>query len=318
MPINLPTSVLDGDSTTITGTALSLVDPVELVASNGAQEFVIAQVVTGPRDATSIPIDVDSGLASKIAGDLTAFAGVPLTDSNWSLKWRVGADELGVVVSPPANIQQREIAESEKFGGWLSDIPFGEQDQQFGEIVTSTNTVKHTESNGKGTGYLDGIERTMAEIITNYFYTSGDGKWRARDINVVPFGNGQIVANWTIGTNGGSLRGYRTGEFGGLDPNPWNDGESLFQLSVNVTNDLIVIQGSDTQKIFGSNTMQLHVKGSGETLLLTWNGSTRYQGTSASLNTFIQANEGNSVPVLMTYKPEAGEEFTSEFTTEFS
>ena len=199
MPITAPTQAVEGALLLdITGSALDLVAPVYVVASNGSNTFQIEQSVVS-RDASTITIDLSCGLSKKIGGDLTAFAGVPLTDSQWSLKWVVGADELGVVISPPANQQQREIANAEKFGGWLNGISFGAQDQQFGEIVTSTNTVKHTETNGKATGYLDGIERTMTETITNYFYTAGDGKWRAMDINITPFslGGGEFAEEFT-------------------------------------------------------------------------------------------------------------------------
>ena len=119
MALTAPTTAIEGTaSLVLTGSALSLVDPVYVVASDGTSEYTIEQTVTS-RDATTITIDLDCGLKSKIDGNTTAFAGVPLTDSNWSLKWRVGADELGVTITPPSNYQQREVANSEKLGGFL-------------------------------------------------------------------------------------------------------------------------------------------------------------------------------------------------------
>ena len=186
-----PASVVEGTADTIIGVGLDLVAPVELVASNGTKTIVIAQVVTGARTAIAIPITIDSGLSSVIADALTAYKGDPLTDSQWSLKWRVATDEFGVVVSPPANDQQREVDNAEKFGGILADVKFGAQDQLISPIVTSTNTIKETMSNGKATGYFDGTERTMTETITHYVFTERGGKWRARDEIIVPFSLGQ-------------------------------------------------------------------------------------------------------------------------------
>ena len=182
MQITAPAQAVEGGTGVIlTGSALDLLAPVYIVATNGTKTFQIEQSVSS-RDAASISLDlVNCGLILKINFNIQALAGVPLTDSNWSLKWVVGADELGVVISPPANYQQREIAESEKFGGILSGVNFGTQDQLFSPIATAGNTIKTTESNGKATGYFDGVERTMAETITHYIYTAGDGKWRARD-----------------------------------------------------------------------------------------------------------------------------------------
>lgn len=185
MTITAPTAVVEGEAgVVLTGSGLPLLAPVYIVASNGEKTFQIEQTVSS-RDATSIALSsVNCGLTLKINFDIQALAGVPLTDSNWSLKWVVGADELGVVVSPPANYMQREIANDQKLGGFLAGINFGEQDQQFGRIITDTNTIGDTQSNGKATGYFDGIERTMTETIKRYFYTAGDGKWRAMDIKI--------------------------------------------------------------------------------------------------------------------------------------
>lgn len=212
MPITAPTSAVEGTaSLVITGSALDLVAPVYVVASNGTATYQIEQSVSA-RDANSITIDLDCGLAAKIAGDTTAFPGVPLTDSQWSLKWMVGADELSVVISPPSNYQQREVDDAEKFGGWLESLSLGDQSQIFGEIVTSTNTVKHTESNGKATGYLDGIERTMTELITHRVFTAGDGKWRDLPVQVTQFGFGGLYVNSYL------VGGAASGPVGGNNP----------------------------------------------------------------------------------------------------
>lgn len=187
MPITAPATAVEGSSgVVLTGSALSLVDPVYVVASNGSVKFQIEQSVVS-RDATTITIDLSCGLAKKISGDTTAFAGIPLTDSQWSLKWMVGVDELGVTIAPPTNYQQREVAESEKFGGFLEGFAFGEQDQEYGLIDTTTNTVKHLVTNTKASGFFDGIERTMTETTPVYIWTQADGKWRKRNIVVTPF-----------------------------------------------------------------------------------------------------------------------------------
>ena len=81
MSITGPAAVVDGDSVTITGVGLDLVEPVELVASNGTKTKILAQVVTGVRTAVAIDVNVDSGLSSVIANALLDFDGVPLTDS---------------------------------------------------------------------------------------------------------------------------------------------------------------------------------------------------------------------------------------------
>lgn len=191
MPITGPTTAVEGTTgLIITGSALDLVAPVELVASNGVDEFAIAQVVSGPRDATSITIDLDAGLTSVIGDGSQAWEGVPLTDSEWTLKWRVALDELTVKVIPPANLQLREIANSEKFGGWLNVAVFGEQDQIIGDIVTATNTVKHTNTNQKAAGYLSGIARTMTETITHRVWTAEDNSWRDLPVAITPFSVG--------------------------------------------------------------------------------------------------------------------------------
>jgi len=200
MSITGPSTAVDGTSDTIIGVGMStdVNDPVELVASRGVgPPLVLAQVITGTRTSTAIDINIDIGLASVIANALKAFKGVPLTDSQWSLKWRVGGDEFGVVVSAPAIYQQREVKDSEKFpDGILQGYDFGEQSQLITIINTAGgNTIKETESNGKATGSFDGIEHTMTELLAHYIWTSGteqnpDGKWRARGEDVTPFSLG--------------------------------------------------------------------------------------------------------------------------------
>ena len=184
MSITGPITAIDGANLIITGVGMS--GAPKLFASNGVVQFSIDLVVNS-QTATDIDIDLDTGLAATILAPLLAHKGVPLTDSQWSLKWVVGADELGVVVSPPANTQQREVDNAEKFGGILAGVTFGTQDQLISPIITGTNTIKETESNGKATGSFDGIERTMSETITHYIFTAQDGRWRSRGEVVAQF-----------------------------------------------------------------------------------------------------------------------------------
>ena len=191
MTITAPATATEGVAATIIGTGLDLVAPVQLVAVNGSgKQFVVDQVVTGPRTATDIPINVGTGITLALLDPSAAHNGVPLSDSEWSLKWVVGADEFAVSVSSPANTQLREVANAEKFGGILAGINFGTQDQLVSPIVTGTNTIKQNRNNGKAAGFFDGVEPTMSETITNHLFTGRDGRWRARDETVIPFNIG--------------------------------------------------------------------------------------------------------------------------------
>ena len=187
MTILTPVTAVDGTANLIiTGTGMA--GTPQLVASNGVKELVVDLDVNS-QTATAIDINLDTGLASVIANALEGFNGVPLTDSQWSLKWRVGADELGVVVSAPAIYQQREVDNAEKFsGGILQGFDFGTQSQLISPIVTTGgNTTKETESNGKATGSIDGTQRTMAETVTHYIFIDSEGRWHARDKVVINF-----------------------------------------------------------------------------------------------------------------------------------
>jgi hypothetical protein len=83
MPITAPTQAVEGGAgVVLNGSALDLVAPVYIVATNGTQTFQVEQAVSS-RGATSITLDlVNCGLISKINLDAQALAGVPLTDSN--------------------------------------------------------------------------------------------------------------------------------------------------------------------------------------------------------------------------------------------
>lgn len=197
MPITAPTTATEGTTgLLITGSSMSTTDPVYLVATDGISEYVIEQKVNG-RGTGSINIDLDCGLKSKIDGNTTAFAGVPLTDSNWSLKWRIGIDELAVTIAPPANYQQREVANSEKFGGFLDTFTFGEKDQEHGLIDTTTNTVKHLVTNTKASGFFDGINRDMNETAPVYIWTQKDAKWRKRSVSVLTLSGNEFTSEFT-------------------------------------------------------------------------------------------------------------------------
>ena len=185
MTISTPATAIDGTANLIiTGSGMS--GTPQLEATNGVKTLTIDLDVNS-QSATSIDVNLDTGLAATILAPSVANAGVPLSDSQWSLKWVVGVDELAVVVSPAANHQQREVDNTEKFGGVLADVNFGEQDQLVSPIVTAGNTIKETMSNGKATGYFDGIEPTMTETITHYLFTAADGKWRSRGEAVTPY-----------------------------------------------------------------------------------------------------------------------------------
>lgn len=197
MPITAPTTAVEGTTgLIITGTSLSTTDPVYVVASDGVNEYLIEQTVNG-RGTGSINIDLDCGLAKKISGDITAFSGVPLTDSNWSLKWRVGVDELAVTITPPANYQQREVANSEKLGGFLDGFTFGEKDQEHGLIDTATNTVKHLVTNTKASGFFEGVNRVMSETTPTYIWTQKDAKWRKRNVVVLTKSGNEFTSEFT-------------------------------------------------------------------------------------------------------------------------
>jgi len=184
MSITSPSAAVDGTTFSIFGVGMA--GTPQLVATNGVKEIVI-NLNKNTQTATEININLDTGLASLIANPLTSFSGVPLTDSQWSLKWRVGVDELVVDIAPPANHQQREVDNAEKFGGILAGVDFGTQDQLVSPIVTSTNTVKQTKSNGKATGFFDGTQQEMLEAVTHYIFTEHDGLWRSRLEQVAPY-----------------------------------------------------------------------------------------------------------------------------------
>lgn len=197
MPITDPSTAQEGDSSVaFVGTNLSSTAPIYIVATNGSKEIrkampAISQGPTGATVACELGLSIKISLVPPLAID-----GVSLTGPEWSLRWETLADDdltpvtLPLVVTPPDNIQQREIENSEKFGGVLEGINFGAQDQLYSEIVTSTNTIKLTESNGKATGFFDGIEREMTEVVNFYIFTASDAKWRKRVVTITDFSQG--------------------------------------------------------------------------------------------------------------------------------
>ena len=204
MPITGPFFAVEGDpAVALTGSNMSVIAQIYMVAFNGFAEIAFP-VDSSARTANSATVDLQLGLAEKIAGAVGAIDGCPLNDHPWKLKWRTKADnettdiELEVSLDAPVNIAQREIANSKKFPcGWLKVTSFSETDQQYGPVVTVTNTVNYTKTDGKAAGYLEGIERTMTETVTLQIWSTADQKYRDLPVSITPFGGGGSGGEFT-------------------------------------------------------------------------------------------------------------------------
>ncbi len=210
MPITGPSTAVEGDNAVaLVGSNMSTIAPLYVVATDGVDEYQL-QMVTANETPTGRDVNLQMGLQKKIDGNAGSLAGLPLTDSVWSLKWRTLADdeltpiEFPVTITAPANYAIREVNHDDicPDNSWFDGINnlFGEQDQQASPTVITSVEVNYIKSNGKSLGYLDGSGNFLLTQLRTFFWTQSDQKYRWRDSLLAPFQSVPLTADTTIFT----------------------------------------------------------------------------------------------------------------------
>lgn len=122
------------------------------------------------------------------------------------------------------------------------------------------------------------------------------------DYDVTPIYNGTM----NVGTDGSNLRGFRdathpTSQFGTLSPSTVK-GLLVLGLNGDTGTNLVVLElgAAGNSQISGINDITVRFD-TGATVVLTWNGgTTQYEATDATATSYLAANVGNNVTVVMT------------------